>query len=272
MNPQVSFREQVGSAAELYDATFVPSIAVPASQRLFELADLEPGERVLDLACGTGIAARLAASAVGSSGSVVGVDVSPDMIEVARSRPTPAGAAVEWHVADAAQLPLPSDGTDCVLCQMGVMFFNDRTAALDEVRRVLRPGGRLVLNTPGAIQPPLEVLDQALVQHISPDLGGFVRAVFSMPDPDQLAALLTDAGFGDVEAEVRPVPLDLPTPGEFLWQYLGSTPLGVFVASASEEAKDALEADVVEQWQGFAGDDGRLVLDQPVVYARGTSS
>lgn len=256
------------SPAEFYESAFVPAIAVPISGRLLDLAHLQPGERVLDLACGTGIVARLAATRVGSTGAVVGVDNSPDMIAVARRSP-PGGAAMEWHEADAESLPLARDSVDCVLCQVGLMLISDQAAALAEVRRVLRPGGRFVASTPGAIQPLFEVLGQALAQHIDPHLEGFVRAVFSLPDPDAVAALLRDAGFVGVEAEERTITADLPGPARFLWDYVGSTPLGFVVAEAPEEAARALERDVVERWQAFVDGAGRLVLNQPMVYATG---
>jgi ubiquinone/menaquinone biosynthesis C-methylase UbiE len=271
MTHQLSSRHGAGTAAELYDRTFVPSIAAPVSGPLLEMARLQPGERALDLACGTGLVARLAAEQVAPGGSVVGVDVSPDMIGVARAKPAPAGVEVGWREADAAALPLGGDAFDVVLCQMGLMFFEDKAAALAEVRRVLRSGGRLVLSTPGALQPPLEILDRALVEHVHPDLGGFVRAVFSLHDPEAVAGLLRDAGFEAVDATSSVVPLDLPTPAEFLWQYVGSTPLGPVVDAAPGDARTALEDDIVARWQPFVDDEGRLAVRQPMVYAGGTS-
>jgi ubiquinone/menaquinone biosynthesis C-methylase UbiE len=104
-------------------------------------------------------------------------------------------------VGDATALPFPDDSYDVALCQMGPMFIEDRAAALTETRRVLAPGGRLVINTPGRIQPAFELMEQAIVEHISPELGGFVRAVFSMHDPDAVATLLRDAGFEDVSSK-----------------------------------------------------------------------
>jgi ubiquinone/menaquinone biosynthesis C-methylase UbiE len=113
-------------------------------------------------------------------------------------------------VGDATALPFPDDSYDVALCQMGLMFIEDRAAALTETRRVLAPGGRLVINTPGRIQPAFELMEQAIVEHISPELGGFVRAVFSMHDPDAVATLLRDAGFEDVSSTVSIVTLQLP--------------------------------------------------------------
>ena len=77
---------------------------------------------------------------------------------------------------------------------MGLMFMEERRAAVAEMHRVLVPGGRVIVSTPGAIQPPFELMEQAIVEHINRDLGGFVRAVFSMHDPDALIDLLRGAG------------------------------------------------------------------------------
>ena len=165
-------------------------------------------------------------------------------------------------------MPFPDQRYDVVLCQMGLMFIPDRLAAVREMRRVLKPGGRVVVNTPGAIQPPFEAMERALVQHINPDLGGFVRAVFSMHDPSELATLLRDSGLIDVTAAVSTVTLRLPAPRDFLWQYINLTPMGPLVAAAPEAAKSAMEQQVVEQWQPFVVN-GATPAEQPMVIASG---
>ena len=263
-----SYRTYTGTAAETYQRHFVPAIAIPVSAGLLAVAELQPGERVLDVACGTGVIARRAAELVGPTGAVTGIDLSPDMIDVAKATPGQAGAHIEWHVADAASLPLADAAYDVVLCQMGLMFMEDRLAALAEMRRVLTPGGRLVLNTPGHIQPAFEVMEEAIVEHISPELGGFVRAVFSIHDPDALASLLRASGFEEVRADVYPATLRLPAPAEFLWQYINLTPMGPFVAQAPEEAQAAMEHQAVDGWHPYTAD-GRLRVDQPMVVASG---
>jgi len=148
------------------------------------------------------------------------------------------------------------------------MFMEDRGAALAEMRRVLAPGGRLALNTPGRIQPAFERMEQAIVEHIDPHLGGFVRAVFSMHDPDAVATLLGEAGFTDVAATESTVPFHLPSPAEFLWQYINLTPMGPLVAQAPETAQWAMERQVVDTWQPFVVD-GSTLVHQPMVIATG---
>ena len=260
-----SYRELTESAAQLYERFFVPAIATPAATELLARAGLRSGETVLDIACGTGLVARLAAACVGATGSVTGLDLSPDMIEVAAGRPS-TGAPIEWRTADAVSLPLADQSFDVALCQMGLMFVEDKTAAVEEMYRVLRPDGRVVINTPGRIQPPFSLMERAIVEHINPELGGFVRAVFSMPDPVVLGALLKAAGFDEVETGEYVAELDLPAPAEFLWQYINLTPMAPVVAAAPESAKAAMEAQLVDGWRAWTAD-RPVALDQPIALA-----
>jgi ubiquinone/menaquinone biosynthesis C-methylase UbiE len=260
-----SYRDFTGSAAENYQRYFVPLIATPVSRDLLLAADLRPGERVLDVACGTGLISRLAAEQVGAAGTVTGVDIAPDMIEVAKTVQSP--ATVDWKVADATTLPIPDASIDVVLCQMGLMFMENRAAAVAEMRRALVPSGRIAINTPGRM-PFFEQLERAIAEHISPDLGGFVSAVFSMNDPDAVAALLRDAGLRDVSAEVSTCTLRLPAPAEFLWTYINLTPMAAFVNQAPEDAKSALEQQFVAGVQPYVVD-GTTVVELPMVVATG---
>ena len=260
----VSYRNYTGSAAEKYERYFVPAIPMPVSVPLLDAAALKPGERVLDVACGTGVIARLAAQRVGPTGLVTGVDISPDMIDVAQSIDAPASPVINWHVSDAASLPLPDRAYDVVLCQLGLMFIEDRHAALTEARRVLTEGGRVAISTPGPITKVFEVLEEGIVEHIAADLGGFVRAIFSLHDPDALISLVGDAGFHDVTAGLRTIALQLPRPAEFLWQYINITPLAPFVAQASPDRQAAMEQQVLERWEPYVVD-GKLRVDQPMV-------
>jgi ubiquinone/menaquinone biosynthesis C-methylase UbiE len=206
----VSYRHFTGTVAENYQRYFVPAIATQVSKDLLRAANLHAGERVLDVACGTGVVTRLASERVGPTGTVTGIDIAPDMIDVARSVPPPAGAAIEWHIGDAESLPLADASVDIALCQKGLMFMANKAAAIREMRRVLAPSGRLAVNAPGRIQPVFEAMERAIVDNISPDLGGFVSAVFSLNDPDALGALLREGGLRDVTEKVSTATLHLP--------------------------------------------------------------
>ncbi len=199
------------------------------------------------------------------------IDVSPDMIAVASALPVAAGARIEWHQGDATALPFPDGSFDVVLCQMTLMFIEDRLTALREMHRVLTQGGRVVINTPGPIQPTFELMEQSIVDHVSPDLAGFVRMVFSMHDPESHRSLLGDAGFEDPASRIYTATFDLPAPAEFLWQYINLTPMGPFVANASERAKDAMEAQVETTWAPYVRD-GRTPVEQPMVLTTGIRS
>ena len=170
---------------------------------------------MLDVACGTGVVTRAAAEQIGSTGSVTGIDVAPDMIEVAKTIPA-GGAPITWQEADPASLPVPDEFYDVGLCQMGLMFMEDRAGALGELHRVLTPGGRIVINTPGRIQPLFQAIERAIADNLDPGLSAFVSAVFSMHDPSVLADLLREAGFDDVRSKEYTATLDLPGPAEFL--------------------------------------------------------
>jgi ubiquinone/menaquinone biosynthesis C-methylase UbiE len=262
-----TYRRYSGTAAQLYQSFFVPSIATPVSGELLRAAALQPGTRVLDVACGTGVVTRAAAEQVGPTGSVTGIDVAPDMIAVARTIPA-GGAPITWQEADAASLSLPDEFYDVGLCQMGLMFMEDRTGALSELHRVLTSGGRVVINTPGRIQPLFEVMEQAIADNLDPGLSAFVSAVFSMHDPSVLADLLQEAGFGDVTSKEYEAAFDLPGPAEFLWNYINLTPMGPLVADAPEGAKAAMERQVVEAWTPSVVN-GRIPVDQPIALAWG---
>ncbi|MGH7550263.1 MAG: methyltransferase domain-containing protein [Gemmatimonadota bacterium] len=238
------------SAPECYERFFVPAIGAPLAADLVRRAALRPGERVLDVACGTGVVARLAARGVGDAGTVAGLDLNPGMLAVAESA-APADASIEWHEASVEEMPLKDESFDVVLCQMGLQFVEDRPAALGEMRRVLALGGRLLLNAPGPANPLFEVFDDALREHIGPQAAGFVRQVFALDDTGELRDLMTDAGFRDVEVEAEEVELHLPAAEDFLWQYVRSTPLAGILAEAGEAARDALARDVVGKWREF---------------------
>jgi len=128
-------RWQLGGNAAAFYERYVMLIMEPWVRRLVDVAMLQPDEHVLDVACGTGFVARLAAQRVGVKGRVVGIDLNTGMIEAARET---VATTIDWRIGDAAALPFEDGGFDVVLCQQGLQFFPDRIQALGEMRRVLQ--------------------------------------------------------------------------------------------------------------------------------------
>jgi len=256
-----------GSAPENYEKYFVPSIAAPVAEDLIAAASIKPGERVLDVACGTGVVTRLAAKKVGGAGSIAGLDMNPGMLSVARAV-TPSDVAIDWYETSAEAIPLSDGSFDVVLCQMGLQFIADRIQALKEIRRILRSGGRVVLNLPGPTPKLFASFRDALARHIDAKCAGFVTIVFSLHDAEQLRELMAGAGFHDVDITKSHKTLRLPVPEDFLWQYVHSTPLAGLVGKASDAQRAALTAEIRRNWQEFLRD-GAMSLEVGVTTVRG---
>lgn len=197
-----SERGQVtGNAAEVYDAFFVPALFQQWAGPVCDAARISPGARVLDVACGTGVVTVEAAQRVGPTGAVVGLDVNEGMLAVARLK----APRLEWRHGRAEALPFETGTFDAVTSQFALMFFDDRPAALAEMLRVLRPGGRMAVavwdsveRTPG-YAAVIEILERLFGRRVADAL----RAPFGLGDLTALRALFGNAGFADLEIRTR---------------------------------------------------------------------
>jgi ubiquinone/menaquinone biosynthesis C-methylase UbiE len=225
------------NAAELYEELLVPMLFKPWAEDLLALAALREGDRVLDVACGTGIVARMAAERVGVAGAVTGLDLNPGMIRVARSVPAPSGAPVTWVEGSALKMPLPDVSFDVVLCQQGFQFFPDQRAGLSEFRRVLVGGGRILLSVWDGETPYTRALSTAVERHAGTQAAATLRTSRICPNPDPLQLLVAQAGFRDVRVRARTLHRRLPQIAHFVLHHLAATPVADAVAALSEEAR-----------------------------------
>lgn len=265
MSGQVSFETYRGSAPENYEKYFVPIIGAPLAADLVAVAAPRHGERVLDVACGTGAVARLAAERVGTAGTVAGVDINPGMLAVARAA-APTAVVIDWQEASAERLPFPDESFDVALCSLGLQFFRERTAALREMRRVLVPGGRVVFNVPGPAPGVFTVMEEALARHADAAAAAFVRLVFSLHDTGEIERLLDEASFRGVAVTRSSRALRLSAPSDFLWQYMHSTPLAAAAAKLDDEHRAALQREVIDAWRPMTSD-GCLLVELGVTSA-----
>ena len=253
------------SAPELYQRYLVPAITAVWASDLVEEAALRPGERVLDAACGTGAVARVAAERVGSTGRVAALDINPGMLAVARSLPAVPGAAIEWHEGSVLALPFSDAAFDRVLCQLGLQFFPDRTAALREMRRVLVPDGRLAVSVFGPIEhsPATHALANALDRHIGPEASVAKRNEHALADTDASVALVTGAGFRDIVIRTTSKLARFPSPADYVRIQLAATPLAGLIALQDAVRRERLVGALIEDVDAaltpYLGSDGLSV-------------
>lgn len=235
--------------AESYERFMVPSLFAPWATYLVQSANPQLGEHVLDVACGTGIVARKVAPYVGSRGIVIGVDVNPDMIDMARIAAEPAHIDIEWHTGPAEQLPFPDENFDLILCQFGLMFFTNRHAALKEMHRVLKTDGRVVLSVWQGLDrhPFYQTLQDVSLRHFGKSS---VKAVFSLGNSDELHKLFTDSGFRQVAIEPMSLTAYFPRPEEFLaWEIDINPAEAPALQNLDQEAQQAIMAAVRQDMQ-----------------------
>ncbi|MGB5349485.1 MAG: methyltransferase domain-containing protein [Polyangiales bacterium] len=190
------------SAAEVYDEFFLPALFAAWAPRVVAAAALQPGQRVVDVACGTGVLAMEAALATSPGGHIVGVDLNPGMLAVARRK----APKIDWLEAPAEALPFEAESFDAAVSQFGLMFFDDKPAAIAEMWRVVRPRGRLVIavwdsldNTPG-----YSAVTSILARLFGDAVAALLKSPYSLGDPNTLRALLARAGVTDLEVQRRP--------------------------------------------------------------------
>jgi ubiquinone/menaquinone biosynthesis C-methylase UbiE len=247
-------QRQRPNPAETYEHYLGPAIADPWTRALLEYAAPQPGERALDVACGTGSVARHVAPMVETSGKVVALDVNSDMLAVARALPAPAGATIAWLEGNAISLDLPDDAFDLVLCQQGLQFFPDRAASVREMRRVLTDGGRVAISVWQALHrhPVYEALLHATARHLGATIDT-VDVSFSLWDADELRTLLGDAGFQRIKIAPRSLNISLPSPERFVQlTVLGAATSIPTFAQLDAGARSALVEAVTGETQAVA--------------------
>ncbi|RMF02717.1 MAG: methyltransferase domain-containing protein [Chloroflexi bacterium] len=188
-----SDRGQVNaSAAEVYEEFFVPALFGEWSSRVAEAAHIQAGQRVLDVACGTGVLACAAAERVGAQGEVIGLDINEGMLAVARRK----APHIEWQSGPAEDLPFENYSFDAVVSQFGLMFFEDRQAALAEMKRVLRPGGRLAVAVWDSLgnTPAYATVTDLLQRLFGDEAANALRAPFKLGDTALLQSLFSQVG------------------------------------------------------------------------------
>jgi len=244
-----------GTPAEIYEQHMVPAIFARWASDLVEAAGVRTGQRVLDVACGTGAIARPLAERVGAAGKVTGLDINPGMLAVARlSAPS---QSIEWLESSAVKMPLPDAIFDAVVCQQGLQFFPDRPAALSEIRRVLKRGGRLALSCWRSIEhtPGYLMLEQVLARRIGPEKAALPP--FSFGDAEAIRRAVAGAGFREVKLRAEVKMIRFRSAEHLVRAVVGGAPtmMGALTDQGAG-ALDAIIAEMTEATKQYVDDEG----------------
>ena len=239
-------------AAEAYEAAFVPGFFAQWAPLLCDAAGVVTKQQILDVACGTGIVARTAAQRVGAD-HVTGVDLNEAMLSVAR-RVAP---DITWRLGDAVALPFEDGSFDAVLCQMALMFFPDRVAALREMARVAVPGGTVALLVPSELgaQPAYGPFVDMAARHAGSEARSLLSAYFACGDLGGLAELFDSAGLPAPTTGTHLGTARFPSVDALVSTEVESTPLGERITTG---VYDQIRAGARQVFAPFTTAGGRL--------------
>jgi SAM-dependent methyltransferase len=244
-----------GNAAEVYEKCFVPAIFGQWAPCVADAARLTSADRVLDVGCGTGVLARAAADRVAAAGQVTGLDRNDGMLVVAR-RLQP---QIDWRQGDAIQLPFADGSYDVVMSQFALMYFPDRLAALKEMVRVLKPGGRLAI----AVWGPYEratgyvILTEIVQRRCGQAAADILTAPFALGDKDMLLDLCKAAGINDAAVVLREGTMTFPTIEVFVETEVKGSPLETLLDA---ESYQGLVREAREKLQRFRTEGGPVIM------------
>lgn len=246
-----------GDAPSMY-ARFAGKIIGTFTDELIQAGAPQDGDRVLDVACGTGLVASRVRPASQKLCFVTGIDINEGMLRVARNN-----AEVEWHQGSATAMPFADTSYDLVLCQQGLQYVPDRPAAVREMARVLVPGGRLAVSVWGPYdRQPIHV---ALIEEIGRYMGAEAKAAFdlafSLNTAAELRQLAAGAGLTDIHVRFSHRTLRHAAPAELIAGFTATTPVAGQFLAMPEDRRRAFVGDVVGRLSRYI-DDGGLAVPQ----------
>ena len=244
-------------AARGYESLFVPALFERWTKHVTDGADIPKGSQVLDVACGTGVLAREALSRTGPNGRVVGVDPAPGMIEAANE----IEPRIDWVLCGAEDLELGDEAFDCVISQFGMMFFQDRQKAANEMLRVLKPGGSLAIAVWNSVEsnPAYGDIISVLQEQVGTAAADALRLPYSLGNSDEVTAVLDNSGFVGISVETKVEQAQFPSSRHMVEAELrGWLPLFDIFLSDDEINDVLVESD--ETLSKYASESGEAIF------------
>jgi len=265
---ELDLHDQI-TAARAYEDLHVPALFQQWSARVLDAAQIEPGHRVLDVACGTGVLGREAEVRVGPKGFVAGIDPDRGMLAVAEQL----APMVEWRQGTAESLPYPDQAFDAVVSQFGLMFFADRRQAIREMLRVLTPGGTLAVAVWDRLENsaayPIEV---ALLERLAGQRAAdALRAPFVLGDTEELTALFESSRVASVRIATRNGTARFPSVRAMVEADLRGW-LPVMGVVLEEEQIQRILVEAESALRGYVAAEGQVVFNSPAHIITGNAS
>ena len=257
-NPSSNGWQLLGDGPEAYERYIVPAFSGIWAQDMVKRAELHKGDRILDLACGTGIVARHALKFLDNSCQVTGIDVNAAVLEKAREICSPDSEPVTWQHCDAMSLPFSDAEFEVVLCQQGLQYFSDRLLTLREIVRVLSDGGRALFSVWRPIEyfPFYTAVQSALDTYVSSKAAGMLASAFTLGNPEELRTLLEQAGFKRIVIRLIIKQMRYDPVAEFLIGGFVASPFAPEIVSLPKDKRTAMFQTILESVSKYIDDRG----------------
>ena len=248
-------------AVEAYEAEKVGSIFAPLAEATLAKFAIDRNDRCLDVACGTGIMARTIRSRFGPSVAITGVDLNDMMIAKARGMTDDLPGCFDWHVCDVTDIPAPPGGFDYVFCQQGVQYFPDVPNALEEMRRVLATGGKMVLTVWASPNDYFLAQSSAMKKFVSLEAAEKALAPFAFPAASVLPGLLKRIGLGQMVAEKVTIERVIADAENGIREDILGSPLRPMVEAKDPHTMTKLVSHILSECAGYMHN-GDLIIPQ----------
>ena len=258
-----------GNAAEVYEAQKVKAIFGPLARATLDMVSLTRDDRVLDLACGTGIVARTVQDRIAPATPIAGADLNEGMIATARRLTADQAGRFDWRVADAGALPFGDGAFTAVFCQQGIQFFPDDGAVVAEISRVLAPNGLIVLTVWSGPNAFFTEMAQALGRHAGAEVGQRSLAPFQYTRHARLQELILAAGFRDLSSRRVQVDRVVQQPETSIAQEILGNPVGATVSQLGDAVMRTVVAEIIAATTDYRrGDDLVFLQEAHLITAR----
>lgn len=253
-------------AAKVYEKQKVNAIFRPLAEATLKEAPISEDDSVLDIACGTGIVVRCIAEQYSMRSPLVGVDLNEGMIDVAKKLTKSEKQVFEWHRSDVNKLPFDDHSFTIAFCQQGLQFFPEKVKALTEIRRVMKPDGRLFVTVWSGISPFFLALADALGEHINNEIAEQSLAPFAFRNEDIIHSLMTRAGFTRITSKVITVNRQIAAEQSSILREIAANPVGIMVEEKGSVVIDRITKQVEAAIQEYKNDSGFAIPQESYLF------